>query len=62
LNNVKTALEEKGYKLETAEITWIPQTYTQLDETTAEKMYKLIDVLEDDDDVQEVFHNMQEDE
>lgn len=37
LNNVKTALEEKGYKLETAEITWIPQTYTQLDETTAEK-------------------------
>lgn len=59
-NDVKTALEGKGYSLATAELTMIPQTYTQLDEQTAEKMYKLIDVLEDDDDVQEVYHNLQE--
>jgi transcriptional/translational regulatory protein YebC/TACO1 len=35
----------------------IPDTYTSIDEETAVKFQKMIDVLEDDDDVQNVYHN-----
>ncbi|WP_243290678.1 YebC/PmpR family DNA-binding transcriptional regulator [Bacillus sp. FJAT-47783] len=59
-NGVMETLEKRGYTFATAEITMVPQTYSQVEEETAEKMYKLIDVLEDDDDVQEVYHNMEE--
>lgn len=59
-NEVKQSLEQSGYTFATAEITMVPQTYSQVDAETAEKMYKLIDVLEDDDDVQEVYHNLEE--
>ncbi|MGG3573766.1 YebC/PmpR family DNA-binding transcriptional regulator [Bacillus gobiensis] len=56
---VKHTLEKNEYSLDSAEITMIPQTYTEVDETDSEKVEKLIDVLEDDDDVQEVYHNME---
>ncbi len=59
-NDVKESLQNSGYTFVSAEITMIPQTYSQLDEETSEKMLKLIDVLEDDDDVQEVYHNMEQ--
>ncbi|MFN2745084.1 YebC/PmpR family DNA-binding transcriptional regulator [Bacillus sp. z60-18] len=55
---VKKGLESKGYKPATAEITMIPQTYAEVDETVQEKIEKLVDVLEDDDDVQEVYTNV----
>lgn len=42
----------------TAEITMVPQTYAEVDEALQEKVEKLIDVLEDDDDVQEVYTNV----
>lgn len=54
---VKDAL--KKYKLEAAELTMVPDTYTELDDAQREQMEKLIDMLEDLDDVQEVHHNMQ---
>lgn len=54
---VKDAL--KKYKLEAAELTMVPDTYTELDDEQREQMEKLIDMLEDLDDVQEVHHNMQ---
>jgi len=38
----------------------IPSTYVSLDENGAEKMQRLIDNLEDLDDVLEVFHNWEE--
>lgn len=56
---VKHTLEKNEYSLDSAEITMIPQTYTEVDEADSEKVEKLIDVLEDDDDVQEVYHNME---
>lgn len=59
-NEVKLSLESAGYEFVTAEITMVPQTYSQVDQETEEKMVKLIDVLEDDDDVQEVYHNMEQ--
>ncbi len=35
----------------------VPDTYTAIDEETATKFQKMLDVLEDDDDVQNVYHN-----
>lgn len=55
---VKKNLEERGYETATAEMTMVPQTYAEVDETLQEKVEKLIDALEDDDDVQEVYTNV----
>ncbi|MCJ2147452.1 MULTISPECIES: YebC/PmpR family DNA-binding transcriptional regulator [Bacillus] len=55
---VKKNLEERGYQMATAEMTMVPQTYAEVDEALQEKVEKLIDVLEDDDDVQEVYTNV----
>ncbi len=56
-HQVKTALEEAGFKAESAEITMIPQTMVKLDGKNAENMLKLMDRLEDNDDVQNVYAN-----
>lgn len=56
---VKTALDEQGYTFLTSEITMIPETTTTPNEEDTAKMLKLIDMLEDYDDVQEVYHNME---
>lgn len=54
---VRDALSEK-YELESAEISMVPQTMTILeDEAQITQMNKLLDNLEDNDDVQEVYHN-----
>ncbi len=55
---VKDALVEKGYKIESAEEDKIPQTYVTLeDEDAIKNMSKLIEMLEDNDDVQNIYHN-----
>ena len=55
---VYKALVEKGYEFVSADIKLIPQTTTVLDnEGQVKAMEKLIDLLEDDDDVQNVYHN-----
>lgn len=56
---VKNALEEQNYTFITSEITMVPQTTTTVSEEDKEKMLKLIDMLEDNDDVQEVYHNLE---
>lgn len=58
--SVKEQLEQQGLTFASAEITMIPQTYTTLEGDDLKKMLKLIDALEDDDDVQEVYHNLDE--
>lgn len=55
--NVKEELEKRNIFFSSAEVTMIPQTYAPLDETDGLNMLKLIDMLEDNDDVQEVYHN-----
>ncbi|MBS2771547.1 MULTISPECIES: YebC/PmpR family DNA-binding transcriptional regulator [Anoxybacillaceae] len=57
---VKNKLQANGLTFVNAEITMIPQTYTTLEGDDLTKMLKLIDMLEDDDDVQEVYHNLDE--
>jgi YebC/PmpR family DNA-binding regulatory protein len=54
---VREALEKSGYEFISAELTMIPDTLTTLNMEDAEKVQKLIDKLEDDEDVQDVYHN-----
>lgn len=56
--NMQKALEEKGITPLSAEVEWIPTTTVPLNDAQAEDVSKLIDKLEQDEDVQKVFHNM----
>lgn len=55
--SVNEALTEAGFKGEEAEVAMIPSTTATLDLETAQKVIKLIDMLEDLDDVQNVYSN-----
>ena len=57
LNDVSNALEAELGESVTAKLVWKPTTTTELDLTGAQKLMKLIDILEDDDDVQRVTAN-----
>ena len=59
-SKVREALENEGLEFVEAEIQMVPTTTVQLDEEKAEKMQRLIDNLEDLDDVMEVYHNWDE--
>ncbi|MCY6353910.1 YebC/PmpR family DNA-binding transcriptional regulator [Clostridium sp. ZS2-4] len=54
---VREELEKAGYEFVEADITMIPDMMTSVDMETAPKTQKLLDMLEDDDDVQNVYHN-----
>jgi YebC/PmpR family DNA-binding regulatory protein len=54
---VREALEANGIEFLEADIKMIPDTYTAVDEETAVKIQKMLDALEEDDDVQDVYHN-----
>jgi DNA-binding regulatory protein, YebC/PmpR family len=54
---VREALEGAGIEFLSAEVTMIPDTTAAVDMEMAVKVQKLIDKLEDDDDVQDVYHN-----
>jgi YebC/PmpR family DNA-binding regulatory protein len=57
--NLQKGLEEKGINPLSAEVEWIPTTTVELSEEQAQDVLKLVDKLEQDDDVQKVFHNLQ---
>ncbi|MDH5679784.1 MAG: YebC/PmpR family DNA-binding transcriptional regulator [Nitrospinota bacterium] len=57
LETVREAMEAKGVKIESAEVTMIPKNTTKLDEESARKMLKLMDNLDDQEDVQKVYAN-----
>ena len=57
-NDVIAALEAKGYTFASADISLIPQTYVKLtSEEDIKNMEKLLDMLEDNEDVQNTYHN-----
>ena len=59
-SDVRQALEDKGYSFLSADIAMIPSTTTTLtDEAQMVSMAKLLDALEDNDDVQNVWHNLE---
>ena len=58
---VAAALEEKGYVFVSAQVEMVPQNYVKLtDDGDVKNMEKLIDMLEDNDDVQNVYHNWEQ--
>jgi YebC/PmpR family DNA-binding regulatory protein len=59
LNDVSTALEASLGEAESTKLIWKPMTTTELDLDGAQKLMKLIEVLEDDDDVQRVTANFE---
>ncbi len=56
--NMQKALEEKGITPISAELEWIPLNTVPVSEEQSEDVFKLIERVEQDDDVQQVFHNM----
>ena len=56
--NMQKALEEKGITPISAELEWIPGTTVPVNDDQAADISRLIEKLEQDDDVQKVFHNM----
>jgi len=57
--NMQRALEERKITPLSAEMEWIPSTTIELPESQAEELLKLVDKLEQDEDVQKVFHHLQ---
>jgi YebC/PmpR family DNA-binding regulatory protein len=56
--NMQKALEERKITVISSELDWIPSTTVDLSDEQAEEVFKLIERLEQDDDVQKVYHNM----
>ncbi len=57
MNTVKEHLKKENIKLNLAEVTMIPQNYVKLEGKDAQRMLKLMEALEDHDDVQNVYAN-----
>ena len=59
--DVRDALEAEGIPMADAQVTMIPQTYVELtDEQDLYNINKILNLLDEDDDVQEVYHNWDE--
>lgn len=61
-NNLQKHLEENGYEIVSAEFERIPNDFKDVTPEQRESVMKLLDKLEEDEDVQNVFHNMREEE
>ena len=57
LQHVRSALEEADIQIDSSDVTYLPSTSIALDESSAPKVLRLVDALEDLDDVQAVFAN-----
>lgn len=57
LNDIKENLEKGGYKILSATIDLVPQNSVTPDENTKKKLERLVEMLDDNDDVQDVYHN-----
>ncbi|MBN2365831.1 MAG: YebC/PmpR family DNA-binding transcriptional regulator [Calditrichaeota bacterium] len=62
LHKVSSNLENAGIEIDSAEITMVPQNLVELTGKTAEQLLRLMDALEDNDDVQNMFANFDIDE
>ncbi|HCX63902.1 MAG TPA: YebC/PmpR family DNA-binding transcriptional regulator [Eubacteriaceae bacterium] len=59
-SKVYQVLEKEGYEFVSAEVAMNPTTTTKLSEEDEKKMNKLLDMFDDNDDVQEVYHNWEQ--
>ena len=51
-------IEDGGIKVALSEVTMLPRTYMELDDKSAMQVLRLIEALEDNDDVQNVYSNI----
>jgi YebC/PmpR family DNA-binding regulatory protein len=58
-NEVRDALEQQFGEAQSAKLTWRPKTTSAIDEETATSLFKLLELLEDSDDVQNVYANFE---
>jgi len=58
-NNLQVKLEELGVEIKNSELQRIPNNFKTISAEQAEKVLKLLDLLEENDDVQQVFNNME---
>jgi YebC/PmpR family DNA-binding regulatory protein len=56
---VKTALEAQGFQFAEAAVRWVPQNVVTVEGEQAEKLLKMMEAFEDNDDVQDVFTNFE---
>ncbi|HTU09224.1 MAG TPA: YebC/PmpR family DNA-binding transcriptional regulator, partial [Trebonia sp.] len=54
---VRTALQDAGIDYESADAAFLPSVEIDLDEDQARRVFKMIDAIEDSDDVQDVYAN-----
>ncbi len=54
---VRAALEDAGIQIDSADVSWLPSVTVPVDASTAPKVLRLVDLLDDLDDVQEVYGN-----
>ncbi len=60
-DEVREALDKAGIPMLSAEVTMIPQNYVKVtDETAMKGLQRILDILDEDDDVQAVYHNWEE--
>ena len=57
LVTVRSALQDAGIDYESADVEFVPNLKVEVDADTARKVFRLIDALEDSDDVQNVYSN-----
>ena len=58
---VVAAMEDKGYTFASAKVEMVPQNYVTLtDEKDIQNMEKMIDIMEDNDDIQNIYHNWEQ--
>jgi YebC/PmpR family DNA-binding regulatory protein len=62
MEKVREALTAAGIKPESAEVGWLPQNYVKLSGPQAQQMLRMVEALEDHDDVQHVYANFDIDE
>ena len=61
VEEVREALEKAGIPMASADVTMIPQNYVKVtDETALKGLQRTLDLLDEDDDVQAVYHNWDE--
>ncbi|MGL1936442.1 MAG: YebC/PmpR family DNA-binding transcriptional regulator [Fibrobacterales bacterium] len=60
--NVMKSIEEKGIEVESAEMTYVAQNPVKVSAAVGAKLMKIVDKLEDNEDVQDVYHNAEFDE
>jgi transcriptional/translational regulatory protein YebC/TACO1 len=62
LYQVRNTLQQAGYTIDSAELQYVPGTMVKVDEETAMGNFRLMEKLEENDDVANVFNNMEMDE